>query len=195
MGPCGHDIDAPNLAALADEGLLLREDYCAGPACSPSRAVMMTGQRPHSNGVLGLVHRGLSLDDDAPPRRPPLRTRLRGGARRRATRGRAPGRGADRAARERLGYDRTLAGGETVDRDLPVDHEDTRRDLATTAAAASFLRDRGPAAAPFFLSVGLQNIHQPMPLEQGEVDPDRVRPPAPLPDVAPVREEHESRRT
>jgi N-sulfoglucosamine sulfohydrolase len=53
----------PNVQALADQGVLFREAFCAAPTCSASRACLLTGQYGQSNGMLGLAHRGFSLRD------------------------------------------------------------------------------------------------------------------------------------
>jgi len=53
----------PNVQALADQGVLFRQAYCAAPTCSASRACLLTGRYGHSNGMLGLAHRGFSLRD------------------------------------------------------------------------------------------------------------------------------------
>jgi arylsulfatase A-like enzyme len=190
IGPYGHDIDTPNLSGLADEGILFRDAYCAGPTCSPSRSAVMTGQCPHSNGMLGLAHRGFSMGDYDRH----LATYLSehgfetvlSGQQHEVSR-----EGLDRheAAREVLGYDRTLEGDESAVEDRDLDGNDsTPRDLANATAAADYARER-EGDDPFFLSLGLYNTHQPMPLDQTTVDPDRVQPPAPLPDVEPVRRE------
>src|SRR5947207_14969550 len=60
--PYGHAIPTPNIRRLAQEGILFRKAFCAAPTCSPSRASLLTGQHPHSNGMLGLAHRGFSLN-------------------------------------------------------------------------------------------------------------------------------------
>lgn len=61
LEPYGYAIPTPNLMQLAREGVLYRNAYCAGPTCSPSRAALVTGMMPHSNGMIGLAHRGNSL--------------------------------------------------------------------------------------------------------------------------------------
>jgi arylsulfatase A-like enzyme len=48
---------------LADQGALFRQAFSAGPTCSGSRAALLTGQYPHSNGMMGLAHRGWRLND------------------------------------------------------------------------------------------------------------------------------------
>lgn len=61
--PYGHNVPTPNIQRLAEQGVLFRQSFCAAPTCSPSRAALLTGQCAHFNGMLGLAHRGFSLDD------------------------------------------------------------------------------------------------------------------------------------
>src|SRR5215470_11622101 len=63
LQPYGHAVPAPTIQKLADGGILFRQAFNAAPTCSPSRASLLTGQCPHSNGMLGLAHRGFSLTD------------------------------------------------------------------------------------------------------------------------------------
>ena len=63
LQPYGHAIPTPNLQRLAERGVLFRRAYCAAPTCSPSRAALLTGQSPHSAGMLGLANRGFRLRD------------------------------------------------------------------------------------------------------------------------------------
>jgi arylsulfatase A-like enzyme len=48
---------------LAQGGVVFRQAFNAAPTCSPSRSALLTGQCPHRNGMLGLAHRGFSLND------------------------------------------------------------------------------------------------------------------------------------
>jgi N-sulfoglucosamine sulfohydrolase len=61
--PYGHPVPTPNIQHLADQGVLFRKAFCATPTCSTSRACLLTGQYGHNNGMLGLAHRGWSLND------------------------------------------------------------------------------------------------------------------------------------
>jgi len=51
-----RQIHTPSIDGLAAEGVRFSNAFVAAPSCSPSRASIMTGQHPHSNGVTGLTH-------------------------------------------------------------------------------------------------------------------------------------------
>jgi N-sulfoglucosamine sulfohydrolase len=61
--PYGHAIATPHIQRLAEQGVLFRQAFSAAPTCSPSRASLLTGQCAHCSGMLGLAHRGFSLND------------------------------------------------------------------------------------------------------------------------------------
>src|ERR1035438_9091141 len=63
LQPFGHAVPTPNLQRLASEGVLFRRAFSAAPTCSPSRSALLPGQCPHRNVMLGLAHRGFSLND------------------------------------------------------------------------------------------------------------------------------------
>ncbi len=52
VGHLGRNRQAktPHIDRLASLGLSCRRAYCAAPACNPSRAALMTGQRPSTTG-------------------------------------------------------------------------------------------------------------------------------------------------
>ncbi len=57
IGPYGvQTVQTPNLDRMARQGVLFQNNFCVSPGCSPSRATIMTGRYPHSNGVMGLTH-------------------------------------------------------------------------------------------------------------------------------------------
>ena len=45
-------VALPNIQRLANEGASFRQFFTSAPLCSPSRAVFMTGQYPHRNGIV-----------------------------------------------------------------------------------------------------------------------------------------------
>src|SRR3954451_12614106 len=61
--PYGHQVPTPNIQRLAEQGVLFRQAFSAAPVCSPSRAALLTGEYSHTNGMLGLAHRGYRLND------------------------------------------------------------------------------------------------------------------------------------
>lgn len=56
----------PNLDKLASNGVLFSNAHCQAPLCGPSRASIMTGLRPSTTGIYGMVHDGEIRRDDKP---------------------------------------------------------------------------------------------------------------------------------
>jgi arylsulfatase A-like enzyme len=162
--PYGHQVPTPNIQRLADQGLLFRHAHCGAPSCSGSRACLLTGQWTHSNGMMGLAHRGFVLNDYSRHIVHPLR-----GA----------------------GYWSGLIGEQHLSREpgvLGYDHVadiDTTRVASVAPAAVALLRERPPE--PWFLSVGFFETHREF------FEPSSVRdalysaPPPNLPDTPETR--------
>ena len=164
--PYGHMVLTPNIQLLADQGILFREAFSTASSCSGSRASFVTGQYPHSNGMLGLAHRGFSLLDYGHHIVNILRP---------------------------AGYHSTLIGEQHISEDestplLGYDHveEIPRTNVDIVAPrAVDFLRSSPPE--PFFLSVGFFETHRSF------FDPSSVRdtlysqPPQNLPDTVETR--------
>jgi N-sulfoglucosamine sulfohydrolase len=166
--PLGRAVPTPNLQLLAEGGVLFRQAFCAAPVCSASRSALLTGQAPHSAGMLGLAHRGFRLNDY----RQHLAQFLGAAGYRTALVGvqhEAPAPGS------LIGYDEIIphrSGGQTAD---------------IAAAAAAFLAEEHDR--PFFLSVGFNDTHREYPARDPRDDPRYILPPAPLPDLPEVRED------
>ena len=62
--PYGFAVDTPNIQRLAETGVSFRQAFCANPTCSASRASLLTGSWPHTNGMIGLVNRGCEMPAD-----------------------------------------------------------------------------------------------------------------------------------
>lgn len=164
--PYGYAVPTPNLQQLAEQGVLFRQAFCANPTCSPSRASLLTGQYPHSNGMLGLAHRGFSLNDYNQHiihtlRQAGYTSALAGIQHVAHWDGEPPWR--------KIGYDIDLGGHETA-------HE----------RAVEFLAN--VPSQPFFLSVGFVETHREFPATP-DGNPNYCRPPAPLPDTPETRED------
>jgi arylsulfatase A-like enzyme len=68
----GHPIGTPSLTAMAEAGVVLENHFSTSAVCSPARGAIMTGCYPHTNGLMGLVHRGWALDTARMPTIPML---------------------------------------------------------------------------------------------------------------------------
>jgi len=157
--PYGHAVPTPNLQKLAESGFLFRQAFCANPTCSPSRASLLTGQYPHSNGMFGLAHRGFRLDDYSHHLIHTL---------------------------HKAGYTSAVAGATHIANMSPdpVKTIGYQLDLGGEATAhtraVEFLQSSPPQ--PFFLAVGFNETHRVFPEDLGD-DPNYCLPPAPLPDT------------
>jgi N-sulfoglucosamine sulfohydrolase len=162
--PYGHAIQTPNIQHLAEQGILFRKAFSVAPTCSPSRAGLLTGQYAHCNGMIGLAHRGFSLNDYNQHLVHTLR---------------------------KAGYYSVLIGEEHLSNDpkdsgydLVANVERTQADIV--APAAIELLNHG-LPQPFFLSVGFFETHRNF-LKPGSLDDIKYSlPPVPLPDTYETR--------
>ena len=141
LGCYGHgDVDSPCLDRLAKQGALFENYFCTASQCSPSRSSIVTGRMPHSTGVLGLIHRGYDMDRSQVPMPQVLRN---------------------------AGYSTRLIGVEHECRDpywegYDVVQADLEDAASVATRAVTFLNEQAPnSAQPFFLSVGLDDVHRP----------------------------------
>src|SRR5450432_3878814 len=162
--PYGHAIPTPNIQRLAEQGILFRKAFCGAPTCSPSRASLLTGQYAHMTGMLGLAHRGFSLNDYSQHLVYTLR---------------------------KAGYYSALIGEEhlakdhrTIGYDQVYPIEGFRAHIAAPIAIDMLSRAR---TQPFFLSLGFFETHREF-LKPGlDHDAKYALPPAPLPDTPETR--------
>lgn len=162
--PYGYQIPTPRIQQLAEEGVLFRQAFCAAPTCSPSRAALLTGQSPHNAGMTGLVNRGWSLSDYSQH----LHHTLQG-----------------------AGYQTVLGGLQHLAADPETLGFDTLLPAASSKVAdvapgvVEFLQNA--PSQPFFLDVGFFETHREFPEPAANLNPNYVRPPAPLPDTPETR--------
>jgi N-sulfoglucosamine sulfohydrolase len=135
--PYGYAVRTPNIQRLADQGILFRKAFCAAPTCSASRACLLTGQYGHNNGMLGLAHRGWSLNNYCEHIVHPLRN---------------------------AGYHTVLIGEQHVAKRPDVIGFDTVLKIETThvqtVAPVAIDIISEPIPQPFFLSVGFFETHR-----------------------------------
>jgi N-sulfoglucosamine sulfohydrolase len=164
--PYGYAVPTPNLQRLAEEGILFRQAFSAAPTCSPSRASLLTGQCAHSSGMMGLAHRGFSLNDY---RQHIIHTLREAGYYSSLI-------GLQHIARDPgvIGYDKVQA--------IPGNHVEQ-----VAPAAVEFLR--GSPKQPFFLTVGFFETHREYRKPGPEDDWRYAQPPAPIPDTPQTRQD------
>ena len=162
--PYGYAVPTPNLQRMAEEGVLFRQAFSVAPTCSPSRAGLVTGMCAHSSGMIGLAHRGFSLNDYGQHLVHALRA---------------------------AGYASTLVGVQhvaqdaaTIGYDRVVDVESRR--VEHVAPAAAELLAQG-MEEPFFLAVGFSETHREYPLPGPLEDARYCQPPAPIADTPATR--------
>jgi arylsulfatase A-like enzyme len=164
--PYGEPVLMPNVQALADQGTVFRNAFCAAPTCSASRACLLTGQYTQTNGMLGLAHRGWSLRDYTHH----IVHVLRG-----------------------AGYESVLIGEQHISKEPGVIGYDEVMKVPTThvesVAPLAMEVLRRPRARPLFLSCGFFETHRDW-LAPGSLrDVLYSQPPPNLPDVPEVRQD------
>ncbi|MGB4609659.1 MAG: sulfatase [Saccharofermentanales bacterium] len=175
--PYGYMVPTPNLMELARDATLFRQCHTPSPTCSPSRGSLLTGMYPHSNGLIGLVNRGFSLND----KNQHIVSYLNG-----------------------FNYETALSGIQHEDftgeefyqkvlfesDDLGMYFEDPEAfDVEAATTAAAYIKDRAGKDGNFFLSVGLINTHRDLPPNREKYKQDYLIPPANLFDCKTTRED------
>ncbi|MFX0043276.1 MAG: sulfatase [Candidatus Hodarchaeota archaeon] len=56
-----NSLTTPNLDQIAKKGVKFTNNFCTAPQCSPSRGSIMTSKYPHQHGLMGLVNKGWTL--------------------------------------------------------------------------------------------------------------------------------------
>ncbi len=160
--PYGCDVPTPHIQALAEDGILFRQNFCINPTCSPSRAALLTGEYPHQNGMTGLAHREHKLHDYSRHLAQFLK---------------------------RNGYVTALSGQQHVAADPEwIGYDQIIGNKAEAHKRAAAYLHNAPEQ-PFFLSVGFSETHRRFP-ETGPAEDSRyTAPPAGLPDTPEVRED------
>ncbi len=161
--PYGYAVPTPNIQLLADQGVLFREAFCAMPTCSGSRACLLTGQGGAGNGMLGLAHRGWTLNDYSHHLVHTLRP---------------------------AGYRSTLVGEQHISIDPNTIGYDEVIAVDTTHAdevAPKAIEAMSRSARPFFISVGFFETHRSFRAPTSVRDTLYSLPPPNLPDTPATR--------
>ena len=161
--PYGAPVKTPNIMKLSSKATTFRNAHCTGPTCSPSRAGLLTGQYPHCNGMLGLAHRGFSLNDYSKHMASyfnlnGFETVLSGIQH-------------VSADTEKIGYQKHIG-----DLDFDMSHsfsfDSEKYDIGNAQAAADYIKQ--DKDCPFFLSFGMFNTHRIFPEPYNSINPEYI---------------------
>ena len=170
--PYGHSVATPRLQQLAAEGVLFRQAFCTNPTCSPSRASLLSGQWPHSCGMLGLAHRGFAMNDYSEHL---VQILIEAGYRTYLS-------GIQHEAEDwrTVGYHECIG-------DRPDAHTRAAEFLRSAPAVSKMGASHSDAAQPFFLSVGFFETHREFPELDSDDEALYVQPPAVYPNAPETR--------
>jgi N-sulfoglucosamine sulfohydrolase len=186
LSPYGYDVPTPNLKKFAEDATLFRQAYCVGPTCSPSRAGLLTGMYPHSNGMLGLSQRGFGLEDYSKHLVPFLKNHgyhtVLCGIQHEVGSYLNSHEGA-----EKIGYDENISS----DNSHYTEEELVKWDYKNAHRISDWLKE-ADKNQPFFLSYGFFSTHRKYPKEDktGKINSKYVMPPYPIVDNEVTREDY-----
>lgn len=182
LEPYGYPVCTPMLQEFARDGITFTNMHCASPTCSPSRGALLTGQYPHSNGLIGLSHRGFCIDGShhlaAFLRDHGYETVISGVQHE-----------VKLHEEEKLGYERCLNPESYYRKDMPQCQLYTWQDELAAANAAEYLKNRRDGDRPFFLAVGFGCTHREYPSVPKDYETDYIQPPKALPNLSAVRQD------
>ncbi len=176
QSPYGHPVQTPALESMAAEGVVFENHFSTSTVCSPGRGAITTGCYPHTNGLMGLIHRGWIGNLEQYPH---LATLL-----------------------ARQGYKPLLFGGQHEHWDPSqlgynqLVKEDKRGAAGIAEGFCDWLRNRPAEDGPCFAAIGFGEGHRagmnPSHFRRdsyGPADPATVQVPPWLPDIPEIRED------
>ncbi|MGN8648085.1 sulfatase family protein [Gracilibacillus sp. HCP3S3_G5_1] len=188
LSPYGYNVPTPALADFTKDATIFREAYCVGPTCSPSRAGLLTGMYPHSNGMYGLSQRGFKLHDYNQHlvhflNQHDYNTVLCG------IQHEAGSYIDHEQGAKTIGYQQDISTDNAGLSEPELAEWDYKNAWKVKEWLESYRDDK-----PFFLSYGLFSTHRKFPEKshdnKEEIDPKYVMPPSPLADDQPIREDY-----
>ncbi|MFW9949613.1 MAG: sulfatase [Candidatus Thorarchaeota archaeon] len=173
-----NTLKTPNLDNIAKKGVRFTNYFCTAPQCSPSRGSLQSSLYPHQNGLMGITDRGWSL----PMQNKTIPMYLK-----------------------ELGYSTHLIGLQHESRypdklgfDTMTERFFSKRGFEINILyncdlvereCFNFFKKHKNDAEPFFLSVGVEEVHRPFKIWADPVEPNSVIVPSFLPDNEIIRNE------
>ncbi|MFX0059875.1 MAG: sulfatase [Candidatus Heimdallarchaeota archaeon] len=165
-----NSLSTPNLDQIANNGVKFTNYFCTAPQCSPSRGSIMTSKYPHQNGLMGLVNRGwtLPLENKTLPsylKKNQYSTYLIGLQH-------------ESLRPSELGYD-SMTERFSSKKGVEIDFLYNCRVIEEECL--NFFKDHKNCKSPFFLNIGLGEVHRPFKIWGEPVEPEIVKIPPFLP--------------
>ncbi len=166
-----NSLHTPNLDKLAKDGIRFTNYFCTAPQCSPSRGSILTSLYPHQNGLMGLVNRGWTL----PPHNKTIPMYLR-----------ENGYTTHLLGLQHESTDVNTLGYDTISKRMREYKYDTKTMLSEYE---KFFEEHKDDEKPFFVNLGVFEIHRPFVIWSEPVDPLIVKIPPFLPETEKIRED------
>ncbi len=166
-----NSLYTPNLDKLAENGVRFTNHFCTAPQCSPSRGGIQTSLYPHQNGLMGLVDRGWTL----PERNETLPMYLK-----------EQGYTTHLMGFQHEAFDAFTLGYDTISKRRSEPLYNCQK---MKKNYQKFFETHQNEENPFYVSIGVTQVHRPFGVWGDPVDPSGVIIPPYLPDKEIVRED------
>ncbi|MBD3195303.1 MAG: sulfatase-like hydrolase/transferase [Candidatus Lokiarchaeota archaeon] len=166
-----NGVKTPNLDSLAAEGVKFTNHFCTAPQCSPSRGSIKTSLYPHQNGLMGLVNLGWTL----PKHNKTLPMYMK-----------EQGYSTHLLGLQHESLDAKTLGYDTISKRGPEFKYSRSR---MEKKYLKFLDEHKDDEKPFYVNIGVIEVHRPFSAWSESVDPEQVKIPPYLPDEEGVRED------
>jgi len=166
-----NSLKTPNLDKLAENGVRFTNYFCTAPQCSPSRGGIQTSLYPHQNGLIGLLDRGWTL----PEKNKTLPIYLK-----------EQGYTTHLMGFQHEAFDAYSLGYDTISKRRPEPLYNCQK---MNKDYQNFFKAHQNEENPFYVSIGVTQVHRPFGVWGDPVDPNRVIVPPYLPDSKIVRDD------
>lgn len=166
-----NSLKTPNLDKFAKNGVRFTNYFCTAPQCSPSRGSIQTSLYPHQNGLMGLVDRGWTLPETN--KTLPMYLKENGYT-------------THLLGFQHEAFDAYTLGYDTISKRRPEMLYNCQK---MNKNYQEFFKSHQNDDSPFYVCLGVTQVHRPFGVWGDPVDPESVIIPPYLPDNEIVRED------
>jgi len=171
-------LNTPNIDNLAETGVRFTNYFCTAPQCSPSRGSIQTSLYPHQNGLMGLVNRGWTLPEHN--KTLPMYLKEKGYSTH------LIGLQHESKTPSDLGYN-TMSKRFFSKKGIEIGFMYNCK--LVEEECSTFFKEHKNATKPFYLSIGVEEVHRPFKIWGDPVDPELVEIPPFLPENNIIKKE------